>query len=442
MNFRDIIHGDITFDGEDRNFITDLINSPEVQRLRFMRLLNQDALYMQELATSRRFAHSIGACYTAYEISRRSLIDSKARRTLLAAALIHDIGILPYGHLVEGELARVNPNFSHEALVRQIIHGTYHDINTYHQLLPGLSLQVNNILQRYSVDPERVLDLVIPDTPRPTPVSGQIDVDNIDNVHRMAALLGYPGAAENLRKLVSALRIDQDLRLSLDSSGIEAISVWMEYRRSIYSQFIGHPACVAYNAFLQDLVRKAIKLEIIQPESWFMYDSQFESKILQNEELKSLANQLRTGCKYRLIDYIWVELNDDIKPKSPGRLTDKLLTKLPEPPVQGAVYRLWEERNKTTRLFNMRLWDWDTGKDVAFGSPSHIILIALIDPGVVPDTRLDRFRIDRGKQSWRREVVSSLETLIPEDEMRVSYPEDQVWKGKVARDGSEQPRLF
>ena len=138
MKFIDILYGKISFeDAEERLLIEQLIATPEVQRLRFLRLLNHDVPFMQDLATARRFAHSIGACFAASRIIHNSpWVDQKTRREILSAALIHDIGILPYGHLIEREVSRIHQSFSHEVLVRGILTGTYHPTNVYHQILP------------------------------------------------------------------------------------------------------------------------------------------------------------------------------------------------------------------------------------------------------------------------------------------------------------------
>src|SRR5947207_1357716 len=128
LTFIDILYGDFSFpEGDDASLIEELISTPEVQRLRFLRLLNHYVPLLQELASSRRFAHSIGACFAASLLRQRAAcISIRKRYEILVAALIHDIGILPYGHLVERELARVVPCFSHEPLVASILPGTYH----------------------------------------------------------------------------------------------------------------------------------------------------------------------------------------------------------------------------------------------------------------------------------------------------------------------------
>lgn len=441
MTFRDILHGEITFEGtKEGSFVSELIASPEVQRLRFMRMLNQDAQYMQELSTSRRFAHAVGTCCVAYNLFRHSAVSAESRLTLLSAALIHDVGILPYGHLVEREFARSDRSFSHEKLVRQIIYGTYHPTNIYHQLLPDLSLEIPTILNRYGVNQEAVLELITPSFDHPTAVTGALDVDNIDNVHRMAALLGYSDAAENLQRLVSGLRLDANLQFLVDPVSIPAIETWLEYRRSIYSQMIGHPACVAYNAFLQDLVRRAIDLKLIGPDDWHLNDLDFELRLLEDERTKPLAIQLQTGCRYRLLDYSWIEFNSLDSASISADSPDALIAQLPCPPLEGAVYRSWYEPNKTTRQLRLRMTNSES--ECTLGRPALVILIAMIDPGVIAERGFERFRAERGLQKWRKQVLDAVAGLNVGKGVRVYYPEDCVWKGILERETGEQLRLF
>src|SRR3954449_3534354 len=187
MIYWDLLHGTIDFGkGTHADLLADLLATPEVHRLRHMRLMNFDVPYIQDLATAKRYPHSVGTCFLAQQLLAKSYLSDYQSRALLAAALIHDIGILPYGHLVETMLRKRNPAFSHESLVRQILHGTYHPTNTYHQILLGQSLQVSRILEKHHLDPENVLRLIAPTKGDQTAISSDIDLDNIDNIHRMA----------------------------------------------------------------------------------------------------------------------------------------------------------------------------------------------------------------------------------------------------------------
>ncbi len=73
MEFHDILHGHIQFADEDEltKLLFDLINSPEINRLRNMRQMNFDVPLIQELGRSRRLPHSVGVAHLAYRLSKK-----------------------------------------------------------------------------------------------------------------------------------------------------------------------------------------------------------------------------------------------------------------------------------------------------------------------------------------------------------------------------------
>lgn len=439
MTFIDILYGRISFSDIDESALVHaLIATPEVQRLRFLRLLNHDAPFLQELATARRFAHSIGSCFAAFLLLRSApWISTGHRREVLAAALIHDIGILPYGHLVERELSRVMPGFSHESLVSSIVWGTYHQTNVWHQILPDASLKVATVLRRFGVDPERVLSLICPAKGSESPVAGAIDLDNIDNIHRMAALMGRMGARKNLRSLLNSVGIDEDLQLVFQPTAVPNIRRWLKYREMIYTHMIGHPSCVAYNAFLQDVARQAVAHQVITQDTWFLNDVDFEAKMLGNKELLYLTAQLRSGCRYRLLDYAWIQFAADGVNQLPADAEARLLVNLGDSPVEGGEHRIWVERDKVSRLLRLRVSGHHNS--LILGKRSSIVLIALIDPGRVTQNAFARFRVS-DKERWRERLRNLTQGLFPQHDCSFLYPESFTFGGM--RSGATQLDLF
>ena len=222
MLFLDNLHGTIDFRGTPyENLIYELLGCPEVQRLRHMRLMNFDTPFIQDLASTKRFPHSIGTCYLAYRIVEKSAMDLASKKNIITAALIHDIGILPFGHLLESIIRKKNPKFSHEKLVYSILNGTYHPTNIYHQILGTESLRLNKVLRQNNINPDEIFKLICPDKNYPSAISADIDLDNIDNIHRMASILGYDKAKSNFLSLISKISIDKKNRLVFDNSSIE-----------------------------------------------------------------------------------------------------------------------------------------------------------------------------------------------------------------------------
>jgi HD superfamily phosphohydrolase len=450
LTFIDLLYGPMTFpDGDEGSFLAELISTPEVQRLRFIRLLNHDVPFMQELATSRRFAHSLGTCFAALQlVNKAPWLTLLQRKQVLAAALIHDIGVLPYGHLIERELSRLDASFSHESIVRTVLFGTYHPTNLYHQILPGASLRLHTVLERFNIDPEDLVRLICPSGGSCSAVSGPIDIDNIDNVHRMAALLGIPTARRNVRRLLDHCTINEHLELLFDARGPAYVRNWMAYREMIYSHMLGHPSCVAYNAYLQDFARKAVELSVITPGTWYLNDIDLDVRALSEPDLWPLSSQLWSGCQYHLMDYVWVNVGADSLSVGPSVIEKQVHDALPQAPIPGSDHRVWVERNKTSRRVELRIKG--VTDFLGLGKSSVVVLIALIDPGTVSAARRAAFTRD-GKLQWRRDVEQAARSALPSGVMSTLFPEEFPsygaggWSSSNAHGGlfeRQQLRLF
>ncbi len=105
--FRDPLYDYIAIDADKFPWILDLINCPEVQRLRYISQLGLGH-FTYPGATHSRFSHSLGVfslmrgCISHlksnYHDNYFKQIDEEA---LLAAALLHDIGHFPLSHVTE-----------------------------------------------------------------------------------------------------------------------------------------------------------------------------------------------------------------------------------------------------------------------------------------------------------------------------------------------------
>jgi uncharacterized protein len=106
---RDAVHGDMIFTKEELQ----LIDTPQMQRLRGIKQLGASSLVYPG-AVHTRFEHSLGTCWVAKRIVEairrnhaaaglRMPIDTQAERVIAAAALLHDITHIPYGHTFEDE---------------------------------------------------------------------------------------------------------------------------------------------------------------------------------------------------------------------------------------------------------------------------------------------------------------------------------------------------
>ncbi len=418
MKFYDVLHGQFDLGiGDNQELIQDLLDCPELQRLRHMRQMNFDVPYIQELGTSKRLPHSIGVAYLAEKLGSQNSISSTDKKALIVAALLHDAAIPPYGHLVEYYLKKQNIEFNHESILEALIQGNYHIGNINHQILPGTSLKVAEKLVKHNVEQETVLDIVKPKGNKQSAISADIDLDNIDNVHRMAILLGFNGVKKNVRDLLSATIIDTDLSLKFHSSAMNKIRKWQDYRQRIYTLIISNPLCVAHNAFQSKVAKEAIRKGIITSKNWFITETEFEENIRNDTALESLGGQLLSGTNYRLVDYIWFKSTGNVPIDDWSNIDEILEPLLPELD-NNYEYFFWVEKKLVSRAVNFNTVDGETTK---LGKDSVSIFISKVhtnseSTGWKPAPKIDQ-------DLWRKSVEQTVSSILDSWDYTTTYPE-------------------
>ncbi|MFT4173507.1 MAG: HD domain-containing protein [Rhodocyclaceae bacterium] len=103
MLIRDPIHGDLELSAAE----TRLLDLPVMQRLRGIKQLGT-AYLVYPGAVHTRFDHSIGVCAVAHRLvealrRRGHAIDAEQEAQIGAAALLHDVTHVPFGHTLEDE---------------------------------------------------------------------------------------------------------------------------------------------------------------------------------------------------------------------------------------------------------------------------------------------------------------------------------------------------
>lgn len=95
----DFVYGPIRLDATERQ----LIDLPVIQRLRRIRQLSF-MHYVFPGAEHSRFTHCLGTMHLADKVARQLDLSDSERRLVRLAALLHDVGHLPFSHLGEHAL--------------------------------------------------------------------------------------------------------------------------------------------------------------------------------------------------------------------------------------------------------------------------------------------------------------------------------------------------
>ena len=180
--FRDPLYNYISIDGDKDGWLLELIDSPEVQRLRRIHQLGVSN-FTYPGAEHTRFSHSLGVLHLMQQAlehaGKSGLTDAqfrRAREPLLAAALLHDLGHGPFSHLFEPCL------------------GIDHEVWTC-GIIESEETEVHKILTKHSIDPSEVTELIGEVTkPRnawmKSLISSQLDVDRLDYLRRDSLFTG------------------------------------------------------------------------------------------------------------------------------------------------------------------------------------------------------------------------------------------------------------
>src|SRR5215213_3141277 len=190
---QDALYGEIEICPE----IYELIKCPLVQRLRQVRLSNIDSVCMPGIANLSRYEHSIGVAYLASRVKFFNQLSVQDRLILQSAGLIHDTAMTPFGHLAEEAINYTEKTYKHEAkwsLLFELgepkeLGGI--ELQIYHGRESGLRRWVH---KTFEVNAEYVLGEILNAFMGRGKfgqcIAGEMDLDNLDNVTRIAFHMG------------------------------------------------------------------------------------------------------------------------------------------------------------------------------------------------------------------------------------------------------------
>lgn len=237
---RDAVWGDVPLYRQELA----LIDSPVFQRLRRVKQLGPLS-WVFPGANHTRFEHALGALQLSrllvLQLRRQPAFpkaDAADLRTLLAAAVLHDVGHYPFSHALE-EVERPEPLPDHAEAGAGLVKGPLAQVLT----------------KTWKVDPERVAKLVEGTGPgggKPEGpvdelwqaiVSGPVDVDRLDFLSRDALFTNVPYGIVDVQRILASLRVWNDgghSRLLIDEKGIGPLQSLVFGRFLMYGNVYWH----------------------------------------------------------------------------------------------------------------------------------------------------------------------------------------------------------
>ncbi|MFB6229601.1 MAG: HD domain-containing protein [Salinibacter sp.] len=267
--FSDPVHGFISV---PKNVIMDLIQTPELQRLRRIRQLGVGHLVFPG-AEHTRFNHALGAMALMQDAltslsEKGTPIDPAEQTAALAAALLHDVGHGPFSHSLEHELV---DDFAHEDMSRV--------------LLVRLNRRMDGALDKA---------LAIFDDTYDRPffhqlVSSQLDMDRLDYLRRDSFYTGVAEGEVGVQRLLKTMRVlplqgGPDSEIMIEAKGIYAVENFLISRRLMYWQVYMHKTVLAGDELLRGILHRAqVRAGTGTPPDWLRQGSRALLFFLRND---------------------------------------------------------------------------------------------------------------------------------------------------------------
>jgi len=272
--YRDPVHNIIALSEarDDDMLLIELIDTPEFQRLRYIKQLGL-ALFTYQGAEHSRFTHALGVMHLMTRVldhlAQRYHISPQARVVARVAALLHDLGHGPFSHVIEKVLGQ-----NHERWTTRIISDPSTCVHTLlSSFSPDLPAQVIAAIEHRS-QPAFISQLV----------SSQLDVDRLDYLLRDSLMTGAKYGNYDLEWIIHALEVDEGQdRLFVSAQGLYAVEEYLQARYYMFRQVYFHRTLRSAEVILKSILRRAVELARAGRLGFLLADSVMECVVLGRE---------------------------------------------------------------------------------------------------------------------------------------------------------------
>ncbi len=300
--FRDPLYNYISIDTKTDGWLLELLDTPEVQRLRRIHQLGVSH-FTYPGAEHSRLSHSLGVLHLMQEaLEQISKIDDaqtrRSREPLLAAALLHDVGHAPFSHLFEPCL-----EIDHEEWTKRII--------------LAADSSVNRVLVKHDISPTDVAKVIEEDIdPRSawkkSLLSSQLDVDRLDYLRRDSLFTGAGYGHYDFFRLLHSFELHEENNggyrdLVWSKKAAYAIEEYIFSRFYMYENVYMHKTTRGYEKLLhkmwelgKQLRKEGANVPIVKPieEFWDVAENGSQPSINQFLALEEhvVLSQIQLWC--------------------------------------------------------------------------------------------------------------------------------------------------
>ncbi|MDY6775566.1 MAG: HD domain-containing protein [Halobacteria archaeon] len=250
----------------------DLLDTPEMQRLRHIRQLGT-AYLVYPSANHTRFEHSLGVYHLAKKAMKSLGVDGRDAEAISAASLLHDVGHTPFSHTVEDVVEEYT--------------GKRHD--EVDGILEG---NISEVLENHDLDPHRIARLIRGEGRLGQIVSGKLDVDRMDYLVRDAHHTGVPYGTIDSTRLILELEL-HDGDLVLGEGNVQTAEALLIARSLMHPTVYSHHVARISKAMLKRATRRLVETtDLTGDDVRRMDDHQLVVSLRQSPETADLGRRI------------------------------------------------------------------------------------------------------------------------------------------------------
>jgi HD superfamily phosphohydrolase len=289
-SIKDAVHDHIRVD----DFALDLLDTPEMQRLRHVRQLGT-AYLVYPSANHTRFEHSLGVYHLAVQALDNLGVAGVERDEVRAAALLHDVGHTPFSHNIE------------DIIEKHV--GKRHD--EVDDVLKG---DIARVLEDRGLSSDRVAGLVRGEGKYGQIISGELDVDRMDYLVRDAHHTGVPYGTIDNRRLVLELDFVGD-ELVLGEGNVQTAEALLLARALMHPTVYSHHVARISTAMLERATERLIEKDngVNATDVRRMDDHELTVALRKDDATRETANRLAERRLYKRA--VW-EPREEVRPSA------------------------------------------------------------------------------------------------------------------------------
>lgn len=296
--------------------------TPEMQRLREVRLCNINSLCITGSSNTNRFEHAVGTAFLASQNIKYNYVKyseyKEKQELLIVSALLHDVANGPFGHSYEYIMEKQGfiPEKGLENVFVDVTSagkGAHGYSSPYEPIYFGKLRGLNSILN--SEQKKTVSSIISGKHYFSKLISDTIDLDNIDNVFRMAYHMGIPFPLGAPIELAKAMYLDGD-RIVFKKSAERYLNIWFDTRKKVYKFLLLNPQEFSGKYMLteaMDIVFDGIsqKNNLSSDIKWYYTDFELLQTLCMHKEIwLNKRVLLQKGLNKTKIEKI-LQLNND-----------------------------------------------------------------------------------------------------------------------------------